>query len=110
MSNDSNYVYQMCVAIVDGVLDPKLSARRIGPMHSARWLTFAGRLLRLYVSGVKMAAINKEHLENTVDFIIRAYFKVLQCKIELEDGCKIRIQSSHSAIIINSRSCLNYNP
>ena len=42
MSNDQRYLYDMCCAIVDGKVGDGLAEKRIGPMHSARWLTSAG--------------------------------------------------------------------
>ena len=78
MSNDSKYLYEMCVAIEEGELDTHLFQKRVGPMMGARWLTFGGRALRAWVSAnyLKLSAINLEILERVVTFILQAYYQV----------------------------------
>ena len=78
MSNDSKYLYDMCVAIEDELYDMRLFQKKIGPMMGARWLTFGGRGLRGWVSAnhLRLSAAQMEILERVVTFILQAYYKV----------------------------------
>ena len=77
MSNDRKLLYQLILAIDKGSIDEKLARRRIGPVHQARWLTLASRILRIYISVPDhLGAVVMEMLERLSVFIIQVYFKV----------------------------------
>lgn len=78
MSRDSKYVYDMCVAIEEETYDQALFDKVVGIMMGARWLTFAGRGLRGWVSAnhLNLMTADLEKLERVVTFIMKAYFQV----------------------------------
>ena len=76
MSRDQKLIYQLCIGIEDGDIS-QVSSWRIGPMHQARWLTFAARLLRLYCSlPEEFGSYTATVLERMANFILNVYFKV----------------------------------
>lgn len=50
LSTDQKYLFMLAVGIKDGKISAKLSKYKPGPLNHARWLTFAARVLRYYVS------------------------------------------------------------
>lgn len=52
MSRDQKYLYRMSMAVQQGKASfpQDLLTKQPGPLHQARWLTLANRILRLYVS------------------------------------------------------------
>lgn len=67
--SDQLYLYRMVVAVNTGSCDEILAAQKPGPVSTARWLTTASRLLRLYVS----KSHPTEDLKNLVAFIVKVY-------------------------------------
>jgi hypothetical protein len=67
----------MCCAIVDGTVG-KIAKEAIGPQCQARWLTLAGRALRLYCSmdAANLSEYVRESLTRIVNYIICVYYKV----------------------------------
>lgn len=69
MRADQRYLYQMVVAVSNGVCDERLASLKPGPLSTARWLTTASRILRLYVT--------KSHPDDILikltDFIVKVY-------------------------------------
>ncbi|GBM67615.1 hypothetical protein AVEN_44760-1 [Araneus ventricosus] len=49
LSNDQQYLYDICLAIYSGKYYSDLALRKPDPVAHSRWITFAGRILRLYV-------------------------------------------------------------
>ncbi|GBM35608.1 hypothetical protein AVEN_30469-1, partial [Araneus ventricosus] len=49
LSNDQQYIYDNCLAISRGEYYSDLVLRKPGSVAHSRWITFAGRILRLYV-------------------------------------------------------------
>ncbi|GBO23698.1 hypothetical protein AVEN_82557-1 [Araneus ventricosus] len=49
LSNDQRYIYDICLAISRGEYYSDLVLRKPGSVAHSRWITFAGRILRLYV-------------------------------------------------------------
>lgn len=47
LSTDQKYLYEICLAIGEGVVSPQLASKQPGKMSHARWLTTANRILRL---------------------------------------------------------------
>jgi len=77
LSKDRKYVYLMCLAMVTGEFKPaRLPYWRCGRLHSARWLTMAGRALRLRASQPFAHAYELETLERLCVFIVGVYYKV----------------------------------
>lgn len=69
MRNDQQYLYAMAMAISSGVCDPHLAARKPGPMNLKRWLTFASRILRVYVTKSNPS----EDMKTLTMFIMKVY-------------------------------------
>lgn len=66
---DQKYLYQIIQAINSGVCDARLASIDPGPISTARWLTTACRILRVYVSKTNPS----QHLIEIVTFIIQVY-------------------------------------
>ncbi|GBM63652.1 hypothetical protein AVEN_206875-1 [Araneus ventricosus] len=49
LSNDQQYLYDICLPISRSECYSDLTLRKPGPVVHSRWLTIAGRILRLYV-------------------------------------------------------------
>ncbi|GBN59322.1 hypothetical protein AVEN_206598-1, partial [Araneus ventricosus] len=49
LSNDQQYLYDICLAIYSGEYYSDLALKKPDPVAQSRWITFAGRILRLYV-------------------------------------------------------------
>ncbi|GBN91905.1 hypothetical protein AVEN_153351-1 [Araneus ventricosus] len=49
LSNDQQYIYDICLAISRGECYSDMALRKPGPVSHSRWLTIADRILRLYV-------------------------------------------------------------
>ncbi|GBN38752.1 hypothetical protein AVEN_125189-1 [Araneus ventricosus] len=49
LSNDQQYLYDICLEISHGECYSDLALRKPDPVAYSRWLTTAGRILRLYV-------------------------------------------------------------
>ena len=75
MNNDGKLMYRLCTGIEDGNVDT-VKDLRIGPLCSARWLTFGARLLRLYTSQPDVSEYDKEVIDRMANYIIKVYFKV----------------------------------
>ena len=77
MSRDRQLLYKLIVGVSKGdISDVKNST--IGPVHQARWLTLASRIMRLYCSQPdNLGAYWESVLERLAIFIVKVYFKVL---------------------------------
>ncbi|GBM29907.1 hypothetical protein AVEN_246466-1 [Araneus ventricosus] len=49
LSNDQQYLYDICLAISRGEYYSDMALRKPGPVAHSRWITVAGRILRSYV-------------------------------------------------------------
>jgi hypothetical protein len=50
LSQDQQLFFELCLAIINGVMTDRLSKRTIGVLNHSRWLTTASRVLRLFAS------------------------------------------------------------
>lgn len=66
---DQRYLYLMVVAVNNGVCDEALASLKPGPLSTARWLTTASRILRLYVTKRHPPEI----LKKLAEFIVKVY-------------------------------------
>lgn len=73
LRGDQKYLYRMVRAINDGVCDEKLAGYKPGPVSTARWLTTASRILRLYISKKDPS----QALRKLVEFIVNSYSSTL---------------------------------
>lgn len=69
LSSDEKYLYEMAVAVSSGVCPLELANKLPGPIHHARWLTKACRILRMYVATENPS----KNLIDLVTFILRVY-------------------------------------
>lgn len=69
LSVDQRYLYDMCHAIENGVVNASLGMRNPGTLVHSRFLTTANRVLRYYVS-VSSSTIK---LTSLVEYIIKVY-------------------------------------
>lgn len=69
LRGDQKYLYRMALAIHNGECDDKLASKKPGKVSTARWLTTACRILRLYVSKEKPSQV----LKKLVQFIVQVY-------------------------------------
>lgn len=67
--NDQRYLYRMIIAIHTGVCSDTLASEKPGPVSTARWLTTAARILRLFVTTDKPDTA----LANITEFIMKVY-------------------------------------
>lgn len=67
--SDQRYLFRMVLAVNNGCCDDSLATQKPGPVSTARWLTTASRLLRLYVSQTHPS----DNLKNLVAFIVKVY-------------------------------------
>ena len=74
LSTDQKYGYRIVMAIRAGVIPADLANMDIGPICHARWLPFANRILRLYVSKHGLKGKVLSNLKLLVEFIIGVYF------------------------------------
>ena len=65
LSTDQRYLYDMCIAVQSGVVNPNLAVKSPGNINHARWLTRANRILRLDVS-TKNPEENLVHLVSNI--------------------------------------------
>ncbi|GBM94152.1 hypothetical protein AVEN_89595-1 [Araneus ventricosus] len=49
LSNDQQYLYDICLAISRGEYYSDIALRKPDPVAHSRWITVAGRILRSYV-------------------------------------------------------------
>lgn len=52
-STDAKYLLQIATAVSTGSCSVSLGNLKPGPIHNARWLTTASRVLRLYIASKK---------------------------------------------------------
>lgn len=72
LNSDQRLLYEYTVGIASGEVDPQYASWKIGPLHQARWLTLAIRLMCLWTRG----AYPKEQaatLRKLVKFIVEVY-------------------------------------
>ncbi|GBM89611.1 hypothetical protein AVEN_133164-1 [Araneus ventricosus] len=69
LSNDQQYLYDICLAISRGECYSDLALRKPGPVVHSRWLTIAGRILRLYVGTEKTS----DNLIILATYIMKVY-------------------------------------
>ncbi|XP_036340639.1 uncharacterized protein LOC118750006 [Rhagoletis pomonella] len=69
LRNDQRYLFDMVLAVNNGECDEYLASKSPGPVSTARWLTTASRLLRVYVSKESPSA----ELRNMVEFVVKVY-------------------------------------
>lgn len=69
LSTDEDYIIEIATAVSTGICPVNLANKKTGPMHNARWLTTASRVLRLYVATDKPS----ENLIILVKYIMQVY-------------------------------------
>lgn len=67
MRSDQRYLYRVVVAVNNGTCDDQLANDKPGPVSTARWLTTASRILRLYISSSQP----NDSLKNLVHFRVK---------------------------------------
>ena len=76
MSDDAKLMYKYCVAVETGYYDDFVFLK-ISNCSTARWITFATRIIRVYMSGgLNYNSHVAECLERMVSFIVNVYYKV----------------------------------
>ena len=76
LSNDQAYLYQMCHAIMDGVVSPDLASKEPGTLNNARWLTLANSLMRKFVSTPAPSRKFKDIIFTIIHFYAPAWFTI----------------------------------
>lgn len=85
LSTDQKYLYEICQAVASGICTLELANRQPGKMEHSRWLTFANRILRHYVSTNRPS----KNLKAMVQYIMTVYAPVwflIKVKPTLKDG------------------------
>lgn len=72
LSKDQNYLYEISKSVAEGHCSEDLEKRYPGNISHARWLTWANRILRLYIATPKPT----KNLNNLVELIIKVYVPV----------------------------------
>ncbi|KAK3929311.1 Defensin [Frankliniella fusca] len=72
LSNDQQYLLNMCRAVATGEVPNSLAEMKPGPLNHARWLTAACRILRLYVA----TNAPPEDLQTLTKYIVKVYAPV----------------------------------
>lgn len=79
LSTDQKYLYKITKAINNGTVPKELAAMKPGNLSHSRWVTFANRICRLYVS----TSHPSEELTTITEFVMKAYapgwFSIFQC-------------------------------
>ena len=70
LSADQHYAYNICFAIIGGVVESDLQNLKVGPIVHSQWITLACRTFRYYIS-VHEPSSNLEILAN---FCLQVYF------------------------------------
>ncbi|GBN77403.1 hypothetical protein AVEN_204040-1 [Araneus ventricosus] len=78
LSNDQQYLYDICLAISRGECYSDLALRKPGPVVHSRWLTIAGRILRLYAVTEKLS----DNLIILATYIMKVY---ATCMVPCQD-------------------------
>ncbi|GBO03338.1 hypothetical protein AVEN_39748-1 [Araneus ventricosus] len=73
LSNDQQYLCDICLAISRGQCYSHLALRKPGPVAHSRWITFAGRILRLRVVTGKPS----DNLITLATYIMKVYASCL---------------------------------
>ena len=98
LSSDQHYAYRICMAVMVDSMDEDLYFLEVGAIVHSRWLTFACRILRLYVSKRTPSA----NLQAIARFCISVYFPTwfeIKKQSQILHGAKI---SSTWSIAYNS--------
>ena len=72
LSNDQRLLYEYTVGISRGKVDPRFASWKIGPLHQARWLTLAIRLMCLWTRGA-YPQNRSTKLFSLINFIVNVY-------------------------------------
>ena len=87
LSTDQYYGYHMCWTFKNGKVDEDLDHLEIGPLNHSRWITFACRILRFYVSQFNPT----KNLCLITEFAIKVYFRSwfdIKANTKFTDGSK----------------------
>ena len=76
LSNDQEYLYEMCRGIIGGEILPDLALCEPGALNHARWLTLANRILRKYVSTAKPSSKLKRLVNAIIKFYAPSWFHI----------------------------------
>jgi hypothetical protein len=74
LSTDQKYGYDIVEAIRTGEVSQRLANLDIGPINHSRWLTFANRMCRLYVSDHGLKGKAAKNLRLIVEYIVGVYY------------------------------------
>lgn len=69
LSKDQKLLYRSGIAVVEGICPPDLVNRALGPLNHARWVTFALRILFLFMTYQKAPFA----LQRLAEFVIKVY-------------------------------------
>ncbi|GBM87549.1 hypothetical protein AVEN_107199-1 [Araneus ventricosus] len=87
LSNDQQYLYDICLAISRGECYSDLALKKPSPVAHSRWLTTAGRILRLYVATEKPS----DNLIILATYIMKVYAPVwfhVKAKPAITEGAR----------------------
>jgi len=102
LSNDQQYLYEMCKAVASGICPIDLSRREPGTLSHARWLTTANRLLRLYIS----TTTPTENLVTLVTYVLKVYAPVwfsIKANSSCKDGARHVWQTIHNSRYLSDK-------
>ena len=98
LSKDQRQLYEYTKGITSGHMSPQFARQKIGPLHHARWLTLAVRLMALYTRG--LPDTHKEcttSLKEIVTFIVQVYSP---CWFLIKQDNKFHNQPKHTHFAI----------
>lgn len=72
LTNDQRYLFEIAKIVDSGIINSHLCSLRPGPIHNARWMTTASRILRVYVS----TEAPSRNLQLLVKYITKVYVPI----------------------------------
>ena len=76
LSTDQKYGYEIVKAIRTGILPQRLANSEIGQYNHSRWLTFANRICRIYVSDHGFKGQDAKNLQLLAEYVTGVYFPI----------------------------------
>lgn len=82
LSTDQKYLLEMCRSVADGQVSAELAIKKPGKLSHSRWLTYASRILRFYVSCPEPS----NNLRILAEYVVKVYAPVW-FHIKLKPSC-----------------------